>query len=75
MRTNNRSVVSIAWLVMFVLTILYGLTGSAWAEADANSPSWELKLDAEARLLLSSFDDPESEQFVSLSDFISFYYD
>jgi len=75
MRTNNRSIILIAWLVMFVLTAFYGLTGSAWAETEVDSPSWELKLDAEARLLISSFEDPESEQFVLLYDFISFYYD
>lgn len=70
----KRRVVSVVWLMMFVLSAFYGLTGSAWAQTDVDVP-WELKLDAEARLLLSSFDDPESEQFVSLYDFISFYYD
>ena len=73
-RTNNRSIISIVWLVMFVLTAFYGLTGPAWAQTDVDS-SWELKLDAEARHLLSSFENPESEQIVSLYDFISFYYD
>ncbi len=75
MRTNSRSLVSIAWLVVFVLTGFYGLTGSVRAQTDANSISWELKLDAEARLLLSSFENPVSERIVSLYDFISFYHD
>jgi len=72
MRTNNRSIISITWLMMFVLTAFYGLNGPAWAQTEVDSPSWELKLDAEARLLLSSFDDPESEQTISLYDSISF---
>ena len=71
MRTNNRSIISIVWLMMFVLTAFYGSAGSAWAQTDADS-SWELKLDAEARLLLSSLDEPENEQIVSLYDLTPF---
>jgi len=52
-----------------------GIGYEAVSAPEPTGPAWELKLDAEARLLISSFENPESEQFVSLYDFISFYYD